>query len=117
MGKLLGEKVSPTTIEEYSTLQCFGKALGVYDQMFQISDSTLLTPEYLKQPMTHLGQDWPIGKITCFAGSHEAAQRSAMLYSLMGTCELHGVNPFDWLKNVLERMPAHPSNKIQELLP
>jgi hypothetical protein len=44
MGKLLGEKVSPTTIEEYTTLQSFGKALGVYDQMPQISDSTLLTP-------------------------------------------------------------------------
>jgi hypothetical protein len=52
-----------------------------------------------------------------FAGSHEAAQRSAMLYSLMGTCKLHGVNPFDWLKNVLEIIPAHPINRIQELLP
>jgi transposase len=52
-----------------------------------------------------------------FAGSHEAAQRSAMLYSLMGTCKLHGVNPFSWLKNVLERIPSHPINKIQELLP
>jgi hypothetical protein len=52
-----------------------------------------------------------------FAGSHEAAQRSAMLYSLMGTCKLHGVNPFDWLKNVLEQISAHPINKIQELLP
>jgi transposase len=52
-----------------------------------------------------------------FAGSHEAAQRSAMLYSLMGTCKLHGVNPFDWLKNVLEIIPKHPINKIQELLP
>jgi hypothetical protein len=30
-----------------------------------------------------------------FAGSHEAAQRSAMLYSLMGTCKLHGINPFE----------------------
>jgi transposase len=52
-----------------------------------------------------------------FAGSHEAAQRSAMLYSLMGTCKLHGVNPFDWLKNVLEIIPKHPINKIQKLLP
>ena len=52
-----------------------------------------------------------------FAGSHEAAQRSAMLYSLLGTCKLQGVNPFTWLKNVLEVIPAHPINKIQELLP
>ncbi len=28
-----------------------------------------------------------------FAGSHEAAKRSGMLYSLFGTCQLHGVEP------------------------
>ena len=52
-----------------------------------------------------------------FAGSHEAAQRSAMLYSLLGTCKLHDVNPFEWMKSLLERISAHPINKIQELLP
>jgi transposase len=52
-----------------------------------------------------------------FAGSHEAAQRSAMLYSLLGTCKLHDINPFNWLKNVLEIIPSHPINKIQQLLP
>ena len=52
-----------------------------------------------------------------FAGSHEAAQRSAMLYSLLGTCKLNGINPFVWLKNVLQRIATHPINKIEELLP
>jgi transposase len=52
-----------------------------------------------------------------FAGSHEAAQRSAMLYSLLGTCKLHSVNPFTWLKDVLERIAQHPINRINELLP
>ena len=51
-----------------------------------------------------------------FCGSHEAAKRSAMLYSLLGTCKMNGINPFDWLKDVLERIPAHPINKIKELL-
>ena len=52
-----------------------------------------------------------------FAGSHEAAARSAMLYSLMGTCKLHGINPFIWLRDVLQRINQHPINKIAELLP
>ena len=52
-----------------------------------------------------------------FAGSHEAAQRSAMLYSLLGTCKLNGINPFVWLVDVLKRLPSYPINKIQELLP
>jgi transposase len=52
-----------------------------------------------------------------FAGSHEAAQRSAMLYSLLGTCKLHGINPFLWLVDVLKRLPSYKVNKIEELLP
>ena len=52
-----------------------------------------------------------------FAGSHEAAKRSAMLYSLMGTCKLHGINPFIWLRDVLQRINNHPINKIADLLP
>ena len=52
-----------------------------------------------------------------FAGSHEAAQRSAMLYSLLGTCKLHDVNPFAWLRDVLQRIALHPINKIYEMLP
>lgn len=52
-----------------------------------------------------------------FAGSHEAAQRSAMLYSLLGTCKLHGINPFIWLRDVFQRIANHPINKIEELLP
>jgi transposase len=52
-----------------------------------------------------------------FAGSHEAAQRSAVLYSLLGTCKLHDINPFEWMKSVLEKISSHPINKISELLP
>ena len=52
-----------------------------------------------------------------FAGSHEAAKRSAMLYSLMGTCKLHDINPFIWLRDVLQRIATHPISKIEEILP
>jgi transposase len=52
-----------------------------------------------------------------FAGSHDAAQESAMIYSLLGTCKIHNINPWEWLKDVLTRLPDHPINKIKELLP
>jgi len=52
-----------------------------------------------------------------FAGSHEAARRSGMLYSLLGTCKMHEINPYVWLKEVLARIATHPINKIQDLLP
>ncbi len=52
-----------------------------------------------------------------FAGSHEAAQRTAMIYSLVGSCKMQGVNPYLWLKDVLTKISMHPINKIKELLP
>jgi len=52
-----------------------------------------------------------------FAGSHEAARRSGMLYSLLGTCKMHSIEPYIWLKDVLKRIAGHPINKIHELLP
>lgn len=52
-----------------------------------------------------------------FAGSHEAAQRAAMVYSLFATCRLHQINPYDWLKDVLERMHLYTTGNMAELLP
>lgn len=52
-----------------------------------------------------------------FAGSHEAARRSGMLYSLLGTCKMHGIEPTAWLKEVLRIIPTHPINRIKDLLP
>lgn len=52
-----------------------------------------------------------------FAGSHKAAQNAAMLYSFMGTCKINNVNPYEWMSDVLNRIPSHPVNKLEELLP
>ena len=52
-----------------------------------------------------------------FAGSHEAAQRAAMIYSLLATCKLHGINPYEWLKDVLQRMHLYTTGNIEALLP
>lgn len=52
-----------------------------------------------------------------FCGSHESARRTALLYSLLITCKLNDVNPYDWLKDILTRIPCHPISKIAELLP
>ena len=52
-----------------------------------------------------------------FAGSHNAAQDAALMYSLLGTCKLHGVEPFAYLKDVIARISDHKANKLSELLP
>ena len=52
-----------------------------------------------------------------FAGSHEGAKRAAMMYSFLGTCKINGVEPFAWFKDVLNRIPDHSIQKLEELLP
>jgi transposase len=52
-----------------------------------------------------------------FFGSHEGGNHAAIIYSLIATCKQHNVNTFDYLKDVLTRLPSHKINKIDELLP
>ena len=52
-----------------------------------------------------------------FSGSHEGAQRSAMIYSLLGTCKMNNVNPKEWLADVLLRLPDTKTSELIGLLP
>jgi transposase len=52
-----------------------------------------------------------------FSGSDGGAQRAAILYSLIASCKLCGIDPFVYLRDVLERINTHPANRIDELTP
>ena len=52
-----------------------------------------------------------------FAGSDRGGDSAALIYSLIGTARLNGVDPYAYLRAVLERIGAHPINRIDELLP
>src|SRR6202035_1341742 len=53
-----------------------------------------------------------------FAGSDGGAARWAVVASLLATAKLNDVEPFAYLKDVLERMSnGHPMTKLGELLP
>ena len=52
-----------------------------------------------------------------FAGSHEGAHAAAVFYSLLGSCKLNNVNPWDWLKDVLIRISSDKTATAVSLLP
>lgn len=52
-----------------------------------------------------------------FAGSLQAGRRAAAVISLLETARLNGLEPYDWLKMVLERQPSLPEERLYELLP
>lgn len=53
-----------------------------------------------------------------FAGSDGGADRWAVVATLLETAKLNGVEPYTYLKDVLERMVnGHPMSRIDDLLP
>jgi hypothetical protein len=53
-----------------------------------------------------------------FAGSDGGASRWAVVASLLATAKLNDVEPFAYLKDVLERMShGHPMSRLDDLLP
>ena len=52
-----------------------------------------------------------------FAGSHDAAQNAAMIYSFMATCKLNNVDPFKWLVSVLKKINDTKKSELESLLP
>ena len=44
-------------------------------------------------------------------------ERSAVIYTLLGSCRRHGVNPFDYLKDLFTRLPAAKITEIKAFTP
>lgn len=97
-----------------------GKALGYsierWEKLSRYTENGMLNID--NNPVENSIRPVALGrKNYLFAGSHEAARRSGMLYSLLGTCKMHGIEPYAWMKDILQTIPNHPINKVQELLP
>ena len=52
-----------------------------------------------------------------FVGHPEAGQRSAVIYSILGSCRRHGVNPAQYLRDLFERLPKAKTSEIKTLTP
>lgn len=52
-----------------------------------------------------------------FAGSLRAGKRAAAVMSLVHLARINGHDPYAYLKDILERLPTHPANRIDDLLP
>ena len=53
----------------------------------------------------------------CSSAPEEAGQRSAVIYTLVENCRLHGVEPYTYLKDMLERLPATTNQEVGQLTP
>jgi len=47
----------------------------------------------------------------------EAGQRNARIFSIVMSCRELGLDPFAYLRDVIERVSTHPASQIDELTP
>ena len=52
-----------------------------------------------------------------FAGSERGGRAAATFFTLLESARRNGVNPHAYLTDLLTRLPAHPINRIDDLLP
>lgn len=52
-----------------------------------------------------------------FAGSDNGGKRAAVIYSLVASCKSCSIDPFLYLRDVIDRVSSHPAKKISELIP
>lgn len=52
-----------------------------------------------------------------FVGHQEGGQNLAILQTICSTCLLHGINPYEYIRDVSVRVRTHPNKQIDDLLP
>lgn len=60
----------------------------------------------------------PMGrKNWLFCWTEIGGEHVGIIQSLLVSCRLHGVNPYEYLVDVLQRVSSHPASKVEELTP
>jgi transposase len=90
-------------IDEYEALKGY-----LRDARFQIDNNLI---ENAIRPTAVGRKRW------LFIGHPAAGWRSAVIYSILTSCRRRGIDPEDYLTDVLRRLPRHKINQIDELLP
>lgn len=109
-------KLSHAALPQSALGQACGYALGQWTRL----------ETYLKDGRVEIDNNWcengirPITlgrKNWLFIGAEHAGPYSAVCMSLMETCRRLAINPFDYIRDILARLPDHSAHKVAELTP
>lgn len=91
-------------------------SLERWERLCAHSENGMLNPD--NNPVERSIRPVTLGrKNFLFAGSVKGAERLAMMYSLMWTCKMNGIEPYESPKDVIGRINNQSINRISELLP
>jgi len=114
--KKKAEELRPTLLPQSTLGKAVGYFLDEYDSLigylrdgrFEIDNNLV---ENAIRPTAVGRKRW------LFIGHPGAAWRSAVIYSLLQSCRRRGINPHEYLTDVLGRLPMMTVNQIEPLLP
>jgi transposase len=110
------ELVRGRTLPQGLLGQAIDYALKRWDALSRFVDDGLL--EIDNNLIENLIRPSAIGKKNwLFVGHPEAGERSAVIYTLLGSCRRHGINPFDYLKDLFTRLPSAKITEIKQFTP
>ena len=114
------EKTYPTVLPKSRIGEAIGYSYSLWSRMKNyLKDGRLLIDKNLAENAIR-----PIAlsrKNFLFCGNHQAAENTAVICSLLSSCKESEVNPREWLKDVIAKMPYYqkPGNdeNLTKLLP
>lgn len=118
--RLLHIKAKKTTLPKSNLGKAVNYALNEYPALCNY----ILNPDYELDNNAIERQNRFISlsrKNSLFCGSHQGAERTALIYSLACSCKLNGINTFEYFKDILNKFvsinPKTDKREIRNLLP
>jgi transposase len=110
------KELQPTVLPKSPLAEAIGYVLGNWTALTRYTEDGRLKidnngAERAIKPVVLGRKNW------LFCGSEAAAHRAAVLLSLVQTCKHVGVDPFVYLRDVIDRVSTHPMARIGELTP
>ena len=110
------KKITITALPKSPLADAIGYALRQWDALCRYTEDGSLEidnngAENALRPLCLGRKNW------LFIGSEAAAHRTMVLLTLVQTCKAHQVDPFAYLRDVIERVSTHPMSRIDELTP
>lgn len=114
------EKALKVNLGQHRPTSAMGKAisyaLSLWPQLLRFRDDGRL--EIDNNLVENAVRPTALGKKNwMFIGHPDAGQRSAIIYTLLECCKRRGINPQEYLRDILERIPAMTNQQTRSLTP
>jgi len=111
--KLLAIQSDPATLPKSPLSKAVNYTLGEYDALcnYILRHDYRLDNNAIERKMRYISLS---RRNSLFCGSHDGAERTALIYSMACSCRLNGINTFEYFTDILNRLAYVSPNAPDE---